>query len=106
MQAALANPRLPAPERVERLVAHRRAAVPLRQMTLSYEALLQAPEVESQRLIEFLGLEWEPACLDFPKAQREVRTASWLQVRQPLDQSSIGRWRYCAAHLPPELAAG
>ncbi len=91
---------------LERLVAHWRAALPLRQMTLSYEALLQNPEAESRRLIEFLGLEWEAACLDFHQTKREVRTASWSQVRQPLYQSSSGRWRHYATHLPPELAAG
>jgi hypothetical protein len=48
----------------------------------------------SPRLIEFLGLDWEPACLDFYKTERPVLTASAWQVRQPLFSRSVGRWRH------------
>ena len=61
--------------------------------------MLAAPEAESRRLISFLGLDWEPRCLDFHQSARAVRSASWAQVRQPLYQSSAGRWRHYAAHL-------
>lgn len=85
---------------IERLTAHWLRVLPLRHMVLSYEALLEAPEGESRRLIEFLGLAWEPACLDFHKTERVVRTASWAQVRRPLYQHAAGRWRHYAAYLP------
>lgn len=78
---------------IARLTAHWQNVLPLRWMTLSYEDLLANPEAESRRLIEFLGLEWESSCLDFHRTERAVRTASWAQVRQPLYQGSVGRWR-------------
>ena len=83
----------------ERLTRHWQSVLKLRHMTLSYEALLAAPEAESRRLISFLGLEWEPQCLDFHQSARQVRTASWAQVRQPLYQNASGRWRHYAPQL-------
>ncbi len=58
-------------------------------------------EGQSRRLIDFLGLEWDPACLAFHKTERQVLTASLWQVRQPLYASSVGRWRHYRAHLEP-----
>ncbi len=84
---------------VERLSAHWRRVLPLSHMTMSYEELLANPEAESRRLIAFLGLEWEPQCLDFHRTPRAVRTASLAQVRRPLYQDSVGRWRRYQAHL-------
>jgi len=84
---------------VERLTVHWQKVLPLRHTTISYEALLEDPEGESRKLIDFLGLPWEPQCLNFHQSQRPVRTASWAQVRQPLYQSSNGRWRHYEAHL-------
>ena len=52
-------------------------------------------------MLEFCGLEWNPACLDFGKTQRMVKTASMYQVRQPAHSSSIGRWRKYASHIAP-----
>ena len=84
---------------IERLTRHWQSALKLRHTTLSYEAVLAAPEAESRRLISFLSLNWEPQCLDFHQSARAVRTASWAQVRQPLYQSASGRWRHYAAQL-------
>ena len=50
----------------------------------SYEDLLAEPEAEIRALLAFCGLPFEPACLDFHKAERSVRTPSAAQVRQPL----------------------
>ena len=60
---------------------------------------------ESRRLIEFLGLEWEPACLEFHRTERAVQTASGWQVRQPLYDRSVGRWRHYKRHLARLLEA-
>ena len=50
------------------------------------------------------GLEWDPACLEFHKTRRPVRTASAAQVRQPIYSSSVGRWKnYELARCPPLL---
>jgi|SRR6516162_1070137 len=69
---------------IERLANHWRRVLPLRMLTIDYEALVADLEGESRRLIEFLGLDWEAACLDFYKTERPVLTASAWQVRQPL----------------------
>ena len=62
-------------------------------------------EGESRRLIDFLGLDWEPACLEFHRTERTVTTLSHWQVRQPLFTGSVGRWRHYARHLGPLFAA-
>jgi hypothetical protein len=60
-------------------------------------------EAESRRLIDFLGLEWNAGCLEFHKTKRLVTTSSAWQVRQPLYDSSVGRWRRYRKHLGPML---
>lgn len=70
-------------------------------LTLDYEALVADLEGESRRLIAFLGLDWEPACLDFHGTERPVLTASGWQARQPLHTRSLGRWRKYERHLGP-----
>ena len=88
---------------VERLMAHWLRVLPLPILTIDYETLVEDLERESRRLIEFLGLDWQPACLDFHRTQRPVLSASGWQVRQPLFAGSIGRWRHYEPHLEPLL---
>jgi hypothetical protein len=87
----------------ERMMAHWRRVLPLRMHEVEYEALVADLEGESRRLIAFLGLEWEPACLEFHLTQRAVATASGWQVRQPLYDRSVGRWRNYESYLAPLL---
>lgn len=88
---------------VERLSMHWLKVLPLEMLVIDYEGLVADLEDESRRLIEFLGLDWEPACLDFYRTQRPVFTASAWQVRQPLYDRSVGRWRCYERHLGPLL---
>jgi hypothetical protein len=90
---------------IDRLATHWSRMLPLEILAIDYEKLVSDLEGESRRLIEFLGLEWEPACLDFHRTERPVLTASAWQVRQPLYRHSIGRWRRYARHLRPLFAA-
>ena len=87
----------------ERLAAHWLDVLPLAMLTIDYEALIADPEGQSRRLIEFLGLDWEPACLDFHRTERPVFTGSTWQVRQPIHRRSVGRWRHYERHLGPLL---
>ena len=64
-----------------------------------YEKLTSDPEIESKKLIEGLGLQWDPSCLEFYKRKRAVNTASLWQVRQPVYTSSNKRWINYAQHL-------
>ena len=70
-------------------------------LEVPYEALIEDQEGWSRRMVEFLGLPWDPRCLDFHNTERVVITASRWQVRQRLNAASIGRWRNYATHLAP-----
>ncbi|WP_127090992.1 tetratricopeptide repeat-containing sulfotransferase family protein [Aquabacter cavernae] len=90
----------------ERLMAHWRAVMPPeRFIEVDYEAVIADQEGETRRLLEALGLPWDDRCLAFHETQRPVRTASLLQVRQPLYKTSAGRAARYAAHLGPLLKA-
>jgi hypothetical protein len=52
-----------------------------------------------------VGLAWDDACLSFHKADRPVASASTSQVREPIYDRSIGRWKPFAKHLAPMFAA-
>jgi tetratricopeptide (TPR) repeat protein len=87
-----------------RLISHWRAVLP--QATLlvvPYAELVADPEAWSRRMIEFIGLEWDPRCLQFHQTQRSVLTASNWQVRQPVYARSVGRWRNYEKFIRPLL---
>jgi tetratricopeptide (TPR) repeat protein len=90
---------------MDRLGAIWRRELTLPILEVVYEELVADPDVQARRLIDFLGLEWEPACLDFQNTRRAVTTPSSWQVRQPLYSSSIGRWRRYEKHLFSMLTA-
>jgi hypothetical protein len=52
-----------------------------------------------RRLVGWCGLDWDPACLAFHEGQRPVRTASVSQVRQPIYQRSVARWKHYESAL-------
>jgi len=90
----------------EALMAHWRAVLPESAMLdLRYEDIVADLEREARRIIAFCGLAWDPACLAFHKTERPVRTASAVQVRQPIYRHAIGRWRSYGGELGPLLAA-
>lgn len=90
----------------EELMAHWRVILPPdRFLEVEYEAVVDDVEQQARRMIEFLGLPWDAACLEFQANRRVVRTASVNQVRQPLYKSSKGRWKAYEPWLGPLLAA-
>ena len=74
-------------------------------LEVEYEAVVDDLESEARRMIAFLGLPWDSACLAFHRTLRPVRTASVNQVRKPIYRGSVGRWRAHAAQLAPLLEA-
>jgi hypothetical protein len=58
-------------------------------------------ECAARRLIAFLDLQWDPACLKFHETRRQIRTASFEDVRRPLYRSSVGRSRVFEKYLGP-----
>ena len=78
----------------ERLMAHWRRVLPAnRFIELDYENLIADSEAEIRRLVDFLGLAWDDACLAHERNTRVVRTASVWQARQPIYKTSLERWR-------------
>ncbi len=78
----------------ERLMAHWRSVLPpARFAEVDYETLVAEPEAETRRLIDFLGLPWDDACLAPENNARSVKTASVWQARQPVYKTSVERWR-------------
>ncbi len=77
-----------------RLTAHWRATLPEGSMLeVPYEGLVEDTEAWSRRMIDFVGLPWDPRCLDFHETVRTVTTPSKWQVRQKISKASSGRWR-------------
>jgi Sulfotransferase family len=78
----------------ERVMAHWRGVLPLGAMLeVRYEDLVADLEGQARRMLDYCGLPWDPAVLDFHRSARPVRTASLRQVRLPIYRSSVGRWR-------------
>ncbi|TNE67510.1 MAG: sulfotransferase family protein [Alphaproteobacteria bacterium] len=85
----------------ERLMAHWKALFPDTIHTLDYDSLVADPRPEIERLLAFLGLQWEDRCLDFHTLGNVVKTASYWQVRKPLYKSASGRWRHYERQIAP-----
>lgn len=88
-----------------RLMEHWKSVLPIPIFEMSYEETTRDLEGQSRRLIEFIGLHWDPACLNFNKNEATVQTLSNWQVRQPIYKSSVERWRKYEKHLEPLIDA-
>ncbi len=77
-----------------RLMDHWRELLPsFVLLDVKYEELVADFEAQARRIVTHCGLEWDDRCLAFYDTRRPVRTASLVQVRQPVYQTSIRRWR-------------
>lgn len=83
-----------------RLMAHWRRALPLAQLEVCYEDTVADVEAQARRIVELLGVPWNERCLDFHGSGRAVQTPSRWQVRQPIYNRSVERWRHYAKLLP------
>jgi len=88
-----------------RLMVHWGEVLKIRVLEVSYEALVEDLESRTRQMLEFAGLPWDDACLEFHRSGRVALTASVQQVRTPLYQTSVGRHKNYKAHLGPLLAA-
>jgi len=70
-------------------------------LDVSYEDVVADMEGEARRLVDHIGLAWDPACLTFHQTKRVVHTLSAVQVRQPLYRTAIGRAASYAPFLGP-----
>ena len=85
----------------EDMMAHWRAALPLPLHDCIYEDTVADLEAAARAMVAFVGLPWDPACLEYHRQERHVRTPSQWQVRQPVYNSSVAAWRRYEAYLGP-----
>jgi tetratricopeptide (TPR) repeat protein len=87
-----------------RIMRHWRTVLPAKALLeVPYESLVTDPELWSRRMVEFIGLPWDPKCLDFHQTERAVITASKWQVRQRINPASVGHWKHYEKFLGPLL---
>ena len=75
------------------IMRHWNEVLPGRILTVLHEDVVDDLEGNVRRILDFCGLPFEPACLEFHKTPRNVRTASSEQVRQPISREGIDQWR-------------
>src|SRR5712671_5902323 len=76
------------------LMRHWDAVLPGRVLRVQHEDLVDDLEGSVRRLLDYCELEFEPACVEFHKTERSVRTASSEQVRQPIYREGLDQWRH------------
>jgi tetratricopeptide (TPR) repeat protein len=81
------------------LMTHWKSVLKIPMLDIEYESLVDDTETQAKRMIEFLGLPWNPACLDFHKNTRVVTTASNRQVKQKIYRASLGRGENYRSYL-------
>ena len=84
-----------------RLMNHWDDVLPGFVLRVNNEDVIADLEREVFRLLEFCGLPFEQACLDFHKTQRNIRTPSSEQVRRPVNSAGVGQWRKYSSLLDP-----
>jgi hypothetical protein len=86
-----------------RMMDHWHAVMPGVMLDVRYEDLVSDPQTQCRRLLEHCGLPWEDQVLDFHRSTKASTTASAMQVRRPIYQSSVQKWRNYTRELQPVL---
>jgi Flp pilus assembly protein TadD len=89
----------------QKVMHHWRTVLPVSILEVQYEETVADLQGVARRLVEWCGLDWEPACLKFNEANRPVRTPSKMQVREPVYTRSVARWRNYEQDLGELFAA-
>lgn len=84
-----------------RLMTHWKTTLPNPIMEVHYEDVVADTEGKAREVIDFLGIDWDPACLSFQENQNRARTLSTWQVRQPIYKTSVQRWTRYDKFLDP-----
>jgi tetratricopeptide (TPR) repeat protein len=85
------------------LMEHWRSAIPGFIHEVQYEDMVADQAGQTRTLLEYCGLEWDDACLEFHKLDRPVMTASAEQVRRPIYRDSVQLWKRYETQLAPLL---
>lgn len=84
-----------------RMMEHWKKVVSLSMLEIQYEELVADQEKFSKEIIAFCGLDWDDRIMQFHETERDVATASYGQVRQPIYTSSVARWKKYEKYLGP-----
>lgn len=84
-----------------RLMTHWKTIYPQKILDVKYENVVSDREIQVRRMLDFCGLDWEDACMSHETGKKHVITASKCQVRQPIYNTSVERWRHYEKHLQP-----
>ena len=84
-----------------KLMDHWEEVLPGKILRVNNEEVIQDLEGQVSRILDFLGLPFEEACISFHETDRSVRTASSEQVRKPINKEGVDRWKPYAKHLKP-----
>lgn len=87
------------------LMKYWRELLPGKMYEVYYEDTVANTEYVAREMIDYLGLEWDPACLDHTSAKKTVNTASVWQVRQPIYSSSVAKWKQYEKQLQPMISS-
>lgn len=88
-----------------RLMAHFDRVLPGRVHRVIHEQLIEEPEVHVRAMLDYVGVPFEEACLNFHENRRAVRTASSEQVRRPINRDGVDQWRAYEKWLDPLKSA-
>jgi tetratricopeptide (TPR) repeat protein len=83
------------------LMDHWNAVLPGRVLRVEHESVVDDLQGNVRRILEFCGLTFEPACVEFHKTLRSVRTASSEQVRRPIFRDGLEQWKHYERWLAP-----
>ncbi len=85
----------------KKLMNHWNALFPGEIYEASYEKMVADQETETRKLLDFCNLPFDERCLRFHESERQVKTASQAQVRQPIYKDSVKKWKKYEQHLQP-----
>ena len=83
------------------LMAHWDTVLPGRVLRVQHEDVVDDLDGSVRRILDHVGLDFEPACIDFHQNRRSVRTPSSEQVRQPIFRDGLDQWRRFEPWLGP-----
>lgn len=86
------------------LMHHWQQTFPGEILEVQYEAVVSDTEAMARKMLDYIGVPWEPQVLNFNELDRPVKTASVWQVRQPIYTTSKAKWRCYEAYLAPLIA--
>jgi Flp pilus assembly protein TadD len=89
---------------VDELVEHYKRELDVNYLEVRYEQIVENQEKQVRRMLDFIGVEFDPRCLSFDQNQRYARTASYAQVTEKLYDKSVYRFRHYRKHLDQAVA--